>query len=174
MLFWPSLFTCLVLFFGAILLLWLSAIDLKLRLLPDELTIALTLTGILFRYVAWPWCGPWFDALLGAVAGAGALGLVRGVANRIYGFETMGLGDVKLMGAAGLWLGLEGAIMALCVGAFAGLFHGLIVLAMAKAKNKNETLREMTIPAGPGFCAGIAIVAVIRFHETLPLFGLHL
>ena len=99
MLFWPSLAVVVLLIFGVLFLAWLSAIDLKLHLLPDELTIALALTGALFRWAAYPYAGPWFDAVLGAVAGGGALLLVRGVANRIYGFETMGLGDIKLMGA---------------------------------------------------------------------------
>lgn len=172
MLLWPSLAVCFLLFLGVLFLVWLSVIDLKLRLLPDELTIALAVTGVLFRYAAWPYCGPWFDAALGCVAGFGALGLVRAVANRIYGFETMGLGDIKLMGAAGIWLGLEGAITALCVGALMGLVHGVIGLIAARSKKGNTLMfREMTIPAGPGFCAGIIIVGAWQFFHTLPLFA---
>lgn len=172
MLLWPSIACIVLLIFGALLLVWLSAIDLKMRLLPDELTLAFAVTGILFRFAAYPHAGSWIDAVLGCIAGGGALALVRSVANRFYGFETMGLGDVKLMAAAGIWLGIEGAITALCVGALCGVAHGLIVLFYRRIKNKSDdTFREMTIPAGPGFCAGVAIVALLHFNGALPLFG---
>ncbi|MCB1537377.1 MAG: prepilin peptidase [Rhodospirillales bacterium] len=169
---WPSIAVCILFFFGFLLVAWLCAIDLKLRLLPDELVFALAVCGVLFRWAAWPYVGPWWDAAAGAAAGAGALGLIRLVANRIYGFETMGLGDIKLIGAAGIWLGLEGAIEALCAGAMMGLLHGIALLVWQRCRNgKSDSFREMTIPAGPGFCAGAVLVAVIRFAPALPLFA---
>lgn len=172
MLFWPSLAVLVLLVFGLLFLVWLSAIDVKLRLLPDELTLALAVTGLLFRYAAYPYAGSWVDAAAGCLMGGGALALVRAVANRMYGFETMGLGDVKLMAAAGIWLGIEGIVVALCVGAFSGVAHGLGLLAWRRVKKgSTDTFRDMTIPAGPGFCAGILIVACIRFAGGLPLFG---
>lgn len=171
MLFLPSLALCFLFFLGALILLWLCAIDLKLRLLPDELTTALAVLGILFWWVGQPYTGPWYNPVLGVVAGAGALALVRGVANKIYGFETMGLGDIKLMGAVGIWLGLEGAVASLCAGAVMGLLHGIALIVYGKLKHgKDEKFREMTIPAGPGFCAGAALVCIYHYH-TLPLFG---
>lgn len=172
MLLWPSIAVIVLLLCGALILAWLSAIDLKLRLLPDELTFALAVTGIVFRFAAYPHAGSWIDMALGGLAGGGVLALVRAVANRMYGFETMGLGDVKLMAAGGLWIGIEGIIIALCVGAFCGVAHGLIVLAWRRLKKgTGDTFRDMTIPAGPGFCAGILIVACVRFAAGLPLFG---
>lgn len=172
MLFWPSLAVIVLMVLGVLFLAWLCAIDLKLRLLPDELTAALAVTGILFRIAAAPYAGPWWDTVLGLVLGAGALALVRSVANRIYGFETMGLGDIKLMGAAGIWLGLEGILMALCAGAVAGLLHGVFMIAHARiTKGIRHEFREMTIPAGPGFCAGILFVAIWHFC-AFPLFGM--
>lgn len=171
MLLLASIAVCILFVLGVLTLAWLSAIDLKLRLLPDELILLLAGLGIAFRYAAWPYGGPWMDVLFGIVAGGGALGLVRLVANRIYGFETMGLGDVKLLAAAGIWLGLEGAITAMCVGAIAGMVHGLILLLWSRHKNGvKESLREMTIPAGPGFCVGIVLTGFWQFRD-LPLFG---
>lgn len=170
MLFWPSLAVCVVLALGFLVLLWLCAIDLKLRLLPDELTGALAVLGALFAWAATPYAGPWYNAALGGLAGGGGLLLVRAIANRAYGFETMGLGDIKLLGAGGIWLGLEGVILAMCVGAFAGLFHGLGVMLHGRfVKGRAENFREMTIPAGPGFCAGLALVAAWKYRD-LPLF----
>ena len=84
----------------------------------------------------------------------------------------MGLGDVKLMAAGGVWLGLEGAITALCVGAFAGLLHGIFVLLYARMRHgRSESFRDMTIPAGPGFCIGLAAVGAWVVWDSIPLFG---
>ena len=105
------------------------------------------------------------------IVAGGALAIVRAVANKIYGFETMGLGDVKLLAAAGIWLGLEGGITAMCMGAVAGMVHGVILMLIAKSKGgESESFREMTIPAGPGFCVGILLTAIWQFRD-LPLFG---
>jgi len=171
MLFWSSIAVCLLFFLGLLLLLWLCAIDLKLRILPDELNIALGITGMLFHMLAAPYAGPWYAGLLGGLIGGGGLLLVRNIANRIYGFETMGLGDIKLLAAGGLWLGIDGIVMALCVGAFAGVFHGVGALLYKRhIKHQTVSFREMTIPAGPGFCVGLAVIAVYIFHG-LPLFA---
>ncbi len=171
MLFWPSLAVCALLFLGLLVLLWLCAIDLKLRLLPDELNIALSILGVLFVWAAWPYAGPWYNAALGSLVGGGALLLVRSLANRIYGFETMGLGDIKLLAAGGIWLGLEGVLMALCIGAFAGVIHGVASMLYARHIGGRQVhFREMTIPAGPGFCFGIAVM-VFWTYRNLPLFS---
>lgn len=171
MLFWPSLAVCVLLFLGLLVLLWLCAIDLKLRLLPDELNISLAVLGVLFAWAAWPYAGPWYNAALGAIAGGGSLLLVRTVANRLYGFETMGLGDVKLLAAGGIWLGLEAVLMALCIGAFAGVVHGVVAMLYARhAKGKQVAFRDMTLPAGPGFCFGIALM-VWWTYKNIPLFA---
>jgi leader peptidase (prepilin peptidase)/N-methyltransferase len=169
--FWPSLAVIICLFFGFIVLLWHTAVDLKLRLLPDELNIALAALGLAFHWMAYPHSGTWLYVAMGALLGAGSLALVRAVANRVYGFETMGLGDVKLMGAAGIWLGPEGILYALMAGALSGVLHGLGMIAVAR-RGGDDTLkfREMTVPAGPGFCFGILCVAIWQFH-TLPFFG---
>lgn len=168
---WLSSFALLALFFGGLILIWQILIDLKLRLLPDELNIALLITGIAFRFATYPYSGGWIDAVLGVLMGGGILYLIRAVANRAYGFETMGLGDVKLLAAAGVWLGVEGVLHALIAGAFLGLLHGVLLVVIARTGgNKKIGLRNLTIPAGPGFCAGIILVAAWKFH-ALPLFS---
>lgn len=168
---WLSSLATLALFFGVIILIWQILIDLKLRLLPDELNIALFAFGLLFRFASDPYSGGWTDAALGVLMGGGVLYLIRAVANRAYGFETMGLGDVKLMAAAGIWLGIDGVLYALIAGAVFGLLHGVLLVTIARLQgHKNIGLRNLTIPAGPGFCAGIILVAAWKFH-ALPLFS---
>lgn len=47
------------------------------------------------------------ELIYGALMGAGVLYIVRFFGNRHYKQETLGLGDVKLMAAGGLWLGVR-------------------------------------------------------------------
>jgi len=169
--FWPSLAAVVILFLAIIILLWHCAIDLKLRLLPDELTAALIVLGLAFHWAAYPYAGTWQSVAMGGLLGGGTLWLVRAIANRLYGFETMGLGDVKLLLAFGVWLGPEGVLYALIGGAVAGVLHGVSMMMYDRIKTgSSAAFREMTVPAGPGFCVGALLAALWQFH-AVPLFG---
>ena len=103
---------------------------------------------------------------LGALIGGGMLFTIRAVANKIYQQDTLGLGDVKLMAAGGLWLGPEAILMAAAIGAFAGFLHGLgiALYTVGKAKVPMQ-LSKLTIPAGPGFAAGLLVMAIYTFRN---------
>jgi len=147
-----------------ILLIALSAIDLKHLILPDELNFALGITGIAFHLLTAYRFLELQHMLIGAAIGGGLLYTIRFFANKYYGRDTLGLGDVKLMIAAGLWLGIEGTLQATTVGAFAGLLHGLVYASYVSLKNKTAfSIRNLSIPAGPGFAAGIIFAGYIMF-----------
>lgn len=151
---------------AVLLLIALSVIDLKHWILPDELNLALGITGILFHFFATYRFFGIEQILMGAAAGAGLLYAIRFVANRYYGRDTLGLGDVKLLGAAGLWLGLDGTLQAITIGAFAGMLHGLAYAAYLAIKTKTKpNLSGLSIPAGPGFAVGIVAAGFILFHQ---------
>jgi leader peptidase (prepilin peptidase)/N-methyltransferase len=141
-----------------LLLLFLSIIDLKILILPDELNFSLGLAGIVFHLSAgMPYFG-WGDMILGAVIGGGMLYVIRFFANKAYQKDTLGLGDVKLLAAAGLWLGPETILLAVTLGAFAGLLHGLTYAGWLAIKTKQKvSINNLTIPAGPGFAIGIIL-----------------
>ena len=101
--------------------------------------------------------------------GAGTLMTIRFFGNMYYKQDTLGLGDVKLLAAAGLWLGVEGVVMAMTVGACAGLLHGIGFALVRAIKEKTKPdLHRLMIPAGPGFCVGIVIACIWKF---LPYFS---
>lgn len=140
------------------LLLALSIIDLKHWILPDELNFALGVAGIAFHLLTAYRFLELQHMLMGAALGAGLLYIIRHFSNRHYGRDTLGLGDVKLLGAAGLWLGLEGTLEAITLGALAGLLHGIVYAVYIARKNKTAfTVSQLSIPAGPGFAVGILI-----------------
>lgn len=151
--------------FAAIgLLIALSAIDLKHWILPDELNAALGICGIAFHLFTGYKFVDISGMLIGAAIGAGFLYLIRFFANRHYGRDTLGLGDVKLLGAAGLWLGADGTLQAITVGAFAGLLHGIAYAFWIAHKNKTKmTIHQLSIPAGPGFAVGIMAAGSVLF-----------
>ncbi len=167
----PSLIVCLLIFLSLLALVWMSIIDLKIRILPDELVGLVAICGVLFHLATGFAYQGWLGMAVGLLAGGGTLWIIRFVANKTYGFETMGLGDVKLMAAAGIWLGGQGALIALSVGAMCGLLHGVGFMASRRMQGEKLAFRGLTIPAGPGFAAGAAIIAAYELRN-LAVFAL--
>jgi len=134
----------------------LSAIDLKTRLLPNALVLLLAALGVLFHLsTGFALTSPLYS-VAGAATGYGLLWTIRFFANQYYGQDSLGLGDVKLLGAGGLWLGPDGVLLAITLGAFAGLVHGVAVGLYTAARTKSPVnLHRLAIPAGPGFAAGL-------------------
>jgi len=153
---------------GIITITTLSIIDLRVWLLPDWLNLILGLLGIAFHVsIGFTILAP-EQLIYGAMLGAGTLYTIRFFGNMYYKQDTLGLGDVKLLGAAGLWLGMEGVIIAMTIGAFAGLLHGIGVGITRAIKEKAKpNLSRLMIPAGPGFCVGILIACIWKFYPYL-------
>ena len=156
-----SVFSYLIIFF---LLFALAYRDLKEYILPDALNAVLALGFVTFHISThWQLLAP-MDALLGGAAGGGLLFLIRVVANKFYKPDSVGLGDVKLMTAAGFGLGHPDVFLALSLGAFFGLLHGLCMAASGKRGNENgASFAQVNVPAGLGFVLGIAMVMLYRF-----------
>lgn len=152
---------------GAVLILMiLSVIDMKIRLLPNEWVLGFATTGGVFHLTTIARYMEPQEIILGALVGFGSLYLIRAAANWHYKQDALGLGDVKLMGAAGIWLGMDGTLFALTLGALAGLIHGITYgLYIAWKDQTPINLRRLEIPAGPGFAVGIALVGGWLYHS---------
>lgn len=134
--------------------------DHKEYILPDYLNAALALSFAAFHIAnSWQYLTP-LDAVVGAGACGGLLLGIRALVNRLYKTDALGLGDVKLMMAAGIGLGSADAMMALTLGASFGLLHGFI---LALASQKRVPLGQVNVPAGVGLALGIAIVWAMRY-----------
>jgi len=64
--------------------------------------------------------------VLGALVGGGFVVAVALLYRRLRGREGIGLGDAKLMAAAGAWVSWSGLPTVLLLSAAAGLFGGLL------------------------------------------------
>lgn len=164
-----SILALLCLICAAGLLLALAVIDLRTFLLPNKLVLPFALLGPAFHAATqFTYLDP-AQIAAGGLVGYGLPFAIRLLANAWYKQDALGLGDVKLLGAAGLWLGPEGVLLALTAGAFAGLVHGIIYAILKAVRTKQKiSLHRLVIPAGPGFIAGIVLVAAWQFRDFRP------
>ncbi len=129
----------------------LAGIDLDVRRLPNVLTYPSYPVSLALLGGAAAWQGD-VGPFLRALAGMGALFAFYLVLVVVYP-AGMGLGDVKLSGVLGLYLGWIGW-GALAVGAFAGFALGAVVGAALLVRGAG---RKAKIPFGPFMIAGALI-----------------
>jgi leader peptidase (prepilin peptidase)/N-methyltransferase len=105
----------------------IAVIDARYFIIPDELTLAALVLGILRAGLdAWP--DDWSIvveavglALLRGAVLAGCFFALRALYARVRGREGIGLGDVKLAGAGGVWLAWTTLPVAIEIAALAAL-----------------------------------------------------
>ena len=155
---------------GLALLIMLSVVDMKTRLLPNEMVASFAVLGAIFHITTMASFVSIENIFLGAFIGFSTLFLLRAIANHLYKTDTLGLGDVKLIAAGGLWLGTDGILLAMSAGAFAGLLHGIFeAFRISKLTKTPPNFSKLQIPAGPGFSVGLIIVAIYVFWGFSPL-----
>lgn len=146
-----------------ILLVVLAIIDARTMLLPDHYVFLFGLSAVALHIMTdFGFMAP-ADVALGALIGGGGMYLVRLIGNYFYKQESMGLGDVKLLLAGGLWVGGLGIIWAITLGAFCTLVFAIIYAAVKAVKTGKFNFARLVLPAGPGFCAGLAMMIFIIY-----------
>ena len=124
---WAALLTSGTIFLASCMLGWalllLAAIDWRVQLLPDVITLPLMVAGLLASFLI-P-LGPWRDHAIGAAAGFIALALIAWFYHRLRRREGLGLGDAKLSAAIGAWIGWQGLPTMLLWGSILGLLFAI-------------------------------------------------
>lgn len=129
--------------------------DLETFLLPSSLLISLGLVGAVQTYIS---PSP-IQHLIACGIGFGIFLAIRLVSGFIYKMEAMGLGDVFLVAATCLYLGLIKSILYLYLSFFIGGIVGILLLLLRK-KSRLEA-----IPFGPVLI--IASYIVIFFGDSI-------
>jgi leader peptidase (prepilin peptidase)/N-methyltransferase len=111
-----------------LLMIAVATIDAEHMIIPDEISLGGAAVGLGLSFIRGG-VEP-LEALIGASAGAASLWLVRWVHMKIAKIEGMGLGDVKLAGTIGAFLGWYALPMVLLASTTSGLFVGGIFLAI--------------------------------------------
>lgn len=150
-------------------------IDLRTRILPNELIISFVVFGCALHVALYFSVLSYTDMLVGGLFSFTLMTLIRVGAGYYYKREAFGQGDVKLLSAAGIWLGMEYFLVALILGALAGIIHGL-VLAQMQAHHTGERpkMNQLMMPAGPGFVAGILLTGIYMYSMPVYLTALRL
>jgi leader peptidase (prepilin peptidase)/N-methyltransferase len=108
-------------FRGAIfltILLGIAITDARAYIIPDEFSLGGLVIGLLFALAAgWPALR---TALLGAGIGFAFLWIVAAVGGRIFKQDAMGGGDIKMMAMIGAFVGWQGMLLTVFLGAFLG------------------------------------------------------
>ena len=112
--FFYTFFTLLLL--GGLFCIWrISMADFRRRIIPDAYLFPLLLIGLVLVFF-FPWiCDP-AESVVGAVTGytlAGIIGLLFEHFGKDKVNTPIGMGDIKLLSVAGLWLGTTGLALAL-------------------------------------------------------------
>jgi len=114
----------------------LLAIDAEFQILPDRITLPGLVIGLVLSFFSTT-RSP-VSALAGAAVGAGGLYLVAFAYERIAGHEGMGLGDVKMLGMIGSFLGPSGVLVTVLLSSVAGSVVGLVLIALAKGDRRTR------------------------------------
>ena len=141
-------------------------IDYKLQIIPNRLTLTIFEIGLIFTFAETLLninlgINIFVNNILGMLVGGGIFLLITLIGGIIAGKEAMGFGDVKLMGALGLFFGwipiIALSLIAFLLGAIIS-----IVLLITKKKKTDEY-----IPFGPFIVMATFIVMLVPFDILL-------
>jgi len=129
-------------------LLALAVIDAHLHRLPDSITLPLIVIGLVAAWIEQADLPA--SQIAGAVIGYASLAVIDWLYRLVRGRDGLGLGDAKLLAAAGAWLGwrpLPAVVLVACA-------CGGIVLIIYAMRGRRSTALS-SLPFGPVLAIGI-------------------
>ena len=164
------------------LLIALAVLDAEHLWLPDRLTYPGIGLGLLLGFMRFPvllklstvtglpftegvessrfgLLTPAFELVIGVIAAAGLILVIRWLYWVVRRREGLGLGDAKLMALLAAWLGFPGALLSFALGVVLGALVALVILAMPKTQASTEW-SLMKLPLGTFLCIGGIISAL--------------
>lgn len=133
-------------------------VDLKEQIIPNRLNLLMFEIGLVILFLhGFTNINISLNMLLGMVAGAGIFMLITLLGGIIAGKEAMGMGDVKLMGALGLYFGLQNIVVISVLSFLIGAIISVIYMII-KRKNANTY-----IPFGPFIVISSIITIFVPF-----------
>lgn len=138
-------------------------VDYKLQIIPNRLTLTIFEFGLIFTFAETLLntnlgINIFINNILGMLVGGGIFLLITLIGGALAGKEAMGFGDVKLMGALGLFFGWVNMII---ISVMAFLFAAVvsIIILISRRKKNNEY-----IPFGPF----IVVASIIPMYLSTP------
>jgi len=123
--------------------------------------------------IHFPGIGNPFVGLLVLVAGpilaAASILFIRWLYWLVRRRQGLGLGDAKLMAMLAAWLGLDGALLAFCIGCIAGALTALALLALPSSRKSEANWAQKKLPLGSFLCLG-AIVTLFWGSQLMAIY----
>lgn len=134
-------------------------IDYKLQIIPNRLNLTMFEVGLVISFLyGLSDVAITINMVLGMLVGAGIFLAITLIGGLVYGKEAMGFGDVKLMGALGIYFGLSNIIVITLLSFLIGAILSIVLLA-TKIKKMDEY-----IPFGPFIVLGTFISIFVPFQ----------
>jgi len=141
-----AILSALLVFALLCFLLVVTFIDADTMEIPNSLSIWIAALGLVAMVIGPTSQLPWYDHLIGAVAISVPMLLLA-----LFIPGAFGLGDVKLIAAAGLFLGWQLVMVATFIGVLIGGAYGVYLLVTRKKGRKEH------FAFGPSLCMGVAL-----------------
>ncbi len=156
-----SLYTLLLTPFVTALVV-ITFIDLDHRIIPNVISLPGIAAGLILSFLP-TWPRP-VDSVIGLLAGGGFLYLIAAGYYLVTRREGMGMGDVKLLGMIGAYLGWQALPVTILAAALSGSVIGLVAM---RIQGKGTTY---AVPFGPFLALGA--IAHVFFGRELILWYL--
>lgn len=139
------------------LLLSAAIVDFRTLRIPDALNVVIALCGLgatalLGRSI--------FDALLGMAFGYALIFAANAAYRALRGRDGIGMGDAKLLGASGAWLGWTGLPFVALLGSAAGI----IFVAIQSIRGRPLQAQD-AMAFGPFLCVGIFVTWLVQVYS---------
>lgn len=134
-------------------------VDYKEQIIPNRLNLTIFEIGLIFTFIYGILnINVAIDLLFGMLAGGGIFLAITLIGGLIAGKEAMGLGDVKLMGALGLFFGFNSTILISVLAFLLGAIISIILMIIKKNK------ASQYIPFGPFIVVSTLITIYVPFN----------
>jgi len=124
-------------------------VDLEHYIIPDRISLGGIVAGLALSVLVpalHNTASRWFSfnaSIGGAICGAGVLWLVAVIGKAVLKKDAMGMGDVKLLGAIGAFLGWQAVFFTIILSSFIGTIAGVSLILFGSKKWQSR------IPYGP-------------------------
>jgi leader peptidase (prepilin peptidase)/N-methyltransferase len=141
------------------ILLGIALTDAREYIIPDEFSLGGLVIGIVFS-LAGGFMGVAY-ALLGAAVGFGLLWVVGAAGTKLFKEDAMGGGDIKMMAMVGAFVGWQGVLLTVFLGALLGTLV-FVPLSLVGRKRLVPFGVFLSLGAAAAWLAGAAIIAWYR------------
>lgn len=136
----------------------LAWIDLRRGIIPDWVNLTIAVLGLARAIILDSWAAALSAGCEGLVIGA-IVWLLRRLYFTFRKFQGLGLGDVKLLAASGVWIGIAGVPVQLLVASMAALAAASVMQLAGRTMT-----RQTSIPFGPYLALGL--LAALALQQT--------